>query len=213
MPLKKLAVFVSGGGSNMQAVQDAILRKEIPAKIALVISSNENAFALERAKKYNIPYIVINKKTHSDIDVREQAILEVLKNAKVDFCILAGYLSIIGENIIKTYPNKIINIHPALIPSFCGDGYYGLKVHQAVLDMGVKVTGATAHFVNEITDGGPIILQKPVCVKDSDTPEVLQKRVMEEAEWVILPKAVALLCNDKLEINGRIVRIKENGID
>jgi len=211
MELKRLAVFVSGGGSNMQAIQDAILAGDIPARIVLMISGSSKAFALERAAKYAIPSIVINKTTHPDPHDRENAILQELRKAKVDFCVLAGYLSIIGKGIIEAYPDKIVNVHPALIPSFCGDGYYGLKVHEAVLSRGVKVTGATVHFVNEVTDGGPIILQKAVEVRDNDTPEVLQRRVMEEAEWVLLPKAIRLLCEDRLETDGRIVRIKDHG--
>lgn len=213
MEVKKLAVFVSGGGSNMQAIQDAIEAGTLPARIVLVVSSSAKAFALERAAGYHIPAVVINKTTHPDPAAREKAILEKLAEAKADFCVLAGYLSIIGIGIINAYPNKIVNIHPALIPAFCGDGFYGLKVHEAALARGVKITGATVHFVNEITDGGPIIAQKAVAVEEGDTPETLQRRVMEQAEWQILPQALQLLCEGKLQVIGNKVFLKEQKND
>lgn len=191
----RIAVFVSGGGTNMQAIIDAKKAGKIPyGDIALVLASNSKAYALERAKQNDIPSVVVRRKEYADASVYHQTILNVLKEYKIDLVVLAGFLSIIGKEIIEAYDERIINVHPSLIPSFCGDGFYGLKVHEAALQKGVKVTGATVHFVNEITDGGRIIAQKAVEVKEGDTPEILQRRVMEQAEWILLPKAVADLC-------------------
>lgn len=191
----RIAVFVSGGGTNMQAIIDAKKAGKIPyGDIALVLASNSKAYALERAKQNDIPSVVVRRKEYADASVYHQAILNVLKEYKIDLVVLAGFLSIIGKEVIEAYDERIINVHPSLIPSFCGDGFYGLKVHEAALQKGVKVTGATVHFVNEITDGGRIIAQKAVEVKEGDTPEILQRRVMEQAEWILLPKAVADLC-------------------
>ena len=187
----KIAVFVSGGGTNLQAILESEKRGEIKnGEIALVISHNKNAYALERAKNFGVKSVLIDKEVFKTIEEREQKMIEVLKENSIDLIVLAGYLSILSENFTKLYANKIINVHPSLIPSFCGKGYYGLKVHEEALKYGVKVTGATVHFVNEIPDGGKIIMQKAVEIKDGDTPEVLQRRVMEQAEWIILPKAV-----------------------
>lgn len=194
-----IAVLVSGGGTNLQALIDAQERGEIPGgKISLVISNKAGVYALERARKHAIASAVILRKECGSAEAFDHKIVQTLREHQIDLVVLAGFLSILGPEMIQAYPNKIINIHPSLIPSFCGDGFYGLRVHQAALDYGVKVTGATVHFVNEITDGGKIILQKAVEVQDGDTPETLQKRVMEQAEWVILPKAVALFCQGKI---------------
>jgi phosphoribosylglycinamide formyltransferase-1 len=204
-----IAVLVSGGGTNLQAIIDAIEDGRITnGRIVKVISSKENVFALERAKKHQIATEVIARKQYSDITEYNSAILNALKACNAEFVVLAGFMSILTKEVTGAFENKIINVHPALIPAFCGDGYYGLRVHEAALEFGAKVTGATVHFVNEITDGGAIILQKAVEIKNDDTPESLQKRVMEEAEWEILPQAINLICNHKLEINGRIVREK-----
>lgn len=204
-----IVVLVSGGGTNLQAIIDAIEDGRITnGRIVKVISSKENVFALERAKKHHIDTEVIVRKQFSDITEYNVAILNALKACNTDLVVLAGFMSILTKEVTKAFENKIINVHPALIPAFCGDGYYGLRVHEAALEFGAKVTGATVHFVNEITDGGAIILQKAVEIKNDDTPESLQKRVMEQAEWEILPKAIDLICNDKLIIDGRIVRGK-----
>ncbi|MBO5409007.1 MAG: phosphoribosylglycinamide formyltransferase [Clostridia bacterium] len=194
--MKKIVVLVSGGGTNLQALIDA---KDVivSGKITKVISSKPDVYALERAKNAGIPGVVIARKSFADNDSYQKALLSELKAEQPDLIVLAGFLSIIGEEIIKEFPEKIINVHPSLIPSFCGDGFYGLKVHEAALEKGVKVTGATVHFVNEITDGGRIILQQPVMVEEGDTPEVLQRRVMEQAEWKILPKACELVLSGK----------------
>ena len=181
-----IAVLVSGNGTNLQALIDAQKKRIFNGTISLVISSNNKAYALERAKKHNIPTAVCKSDT---------AILNNLKKHNIDLVITAGFMRILGQCILDEYKNKIINIHPSLIPSFCGKGYYGINVHKAALDYGVKITGATVHIVNEIIDGGKILIQKAVEVKPGDTPESLQKRVMEEAEWEILPKAVAMFCN------------------
>lgn len=201
--LKNIVVLVSGGGTNLQALIDAQERGEIKdGKISCVISSKPGAFALERAEKHGIPSRVISRKEYSDTINYSNAILEVLKEEQADLIVLAGFMTILSEDVVKAYPYKIINVHPALIPSFCGNGYYGLKVHEAALSYGVKISGATVHFVNEEADAGAIILQKPVEVKNNDTPETLQKRIMEQAEWKILPEAVALFCSDKIKISG-----------
>lgn len=207
--MKKLAVLVSGGGTNLQAIIDAIADKTITnAEIAVVISNNANAYALERAKKHGIPGICVSPKSYSTRAAFNEALLQTIQSYEPDLVVLAGCLVVIPEIMVKAYPNKIINIHPALIPSFCGTGYYGLKVHEGVLSRGVKVTGATVHFVDEGTDTGPIILQKAVEVKQGDTPEILQRRVMEEAEWKIMPEAINLIVNDKIEIVDGLVTVR-----
>lgn len=195
--MKKIVVLVSGGGTNLQALIDA---KDVivSGEITKVISSKPGVYALERAENAGISSTVVDRKSFSDNHSYQKALLAELKAENPDLIVLAGFLSIIGEEIIKEFPEKIINVHPSLIPSFCGDGFYGLKVHEAALEKGVKVTGATVHFVNEITDGGRIILQHPVMVEDGDTPEVLQRRVMEQAEWKILPRACELVLSGKV---------------
>lgn len=206
-----IAVLVSGGGTNLQALIDAEKGGRItPGRIALVISSRADAFALERAKKAGIPTRVLTRKEFASQQEYDESLLSILSQNKIELIVLAGFMTIISENVIQHYENKIINVHPALIPSFCGEGYYGLKVHEAVLRKGVKVTGATVHFVNEICDGGPIILQKAVEVLSDDTPESLQKRVMEQAEWKLLPKAVALFCQGKILINDGKTNLRED---
>ena len=203
----KMAVLVSGGGTNLQAIIDSIESGKITnAQIAVVISNNKNAYALERAKKHGIDAKCISPKTFENRQLFNEALLAEIQSYDVDLVVLAGCLVVIPEIMVKAYPNKIINIHPALIPSFCGTGFYGLKVHEGVLERGVKVTGATVHFVDEGTDTGPIILQKAVEVCQGDTPEVLQRRVMEQAEWEIMPKAIDLIANDKIcVVDGRVV--------
>lgn len=189
-----IAVLVSGGGTNLQALLDAEAEGKMKhGKITLVLSSSQNAYALKRAEKKGIETAVISRKNYDSQSTYDVAIVDTLKEHDIDMVILAGFLSILGPAVIAAFPGKIINIHPSLIPSFCGKGFYGLKVHEAALARGVKVTGATVHIVNEIPDGGPILLQKAVEVKDGDTPEILQKRVMEEAEWKLLPEAAAML--------------------
>ncbi|MDD6354926.1 MAG: phosphoribosylglycinamide formyltransferase [Eubacterium sp.] len=203
-----IAVFVSGGGTNLQALIDAQDRGEIKnGKITFVLASNENAYALERAKKAGIPSVVVNRKSYSTKDEYDKAVLQALDGKNIDLIVLAGFLSILGEELVNTYKNRIINIHPSLIPLFCGDGFYGKKVHTAVLNSGMKVTGATAHFVNEITDGGAIILQKAVPIEPGDNEDILQYRVMRQAEWEILPKAVSLFCQGRIKINGNKTEI------
>ena len=171
------------------------------------MASNENAYALERAKKAGIPSVVVNRKSYSTKDEYDKAVLQALDGKNIDLIVLAGFLSILGEELVNTYKNRIINIHPSLIPLFCGDGFYGKKVHTAVLNSGMKVTGATAHFVNEITDGGAIILQKAVPIEPGDNEDILQYRVMRQAEWEILPKAVSLFCQGRIKINGNKTEI------
>lgn len=203
-----IAVFVSGGGTNLQALIDAQDRGEIKnGKITFVLASNENAYALERAKKAGIESTVVNRKAYDTKADYDKAVLEALDGKNIDLIVLAGFLSILGEDLINEYKNRIINIHPSLIPLFCGDGFYGKKVHTAVLNSGMKVTGATAHFVNEITDGGAIILQKAVPVEQGDNEDILQYRVMRQAEWEILPKAVSLFCEGRIKINGNKTEI------
>lgn len=207
--MKKLAVLVSGGGTNLQAIIDAIADETITnAEIAVVISNNANAYALERAKKHGIPGICVSPKSYDSRAAFNEALLQTIQSYEPDLVVLAGCLVVIPEIMVKAYPNRIINIHPALIPSFCGTGYYGLKVHEGVLSRGVKVTGATVHFVDEGTDTGPIILQKAVEVKQDDTPEILQRRVMEEAEWKIMPEAIDLIVNDKIEVVDGLVKVR-----
>ena len=190
----KIAVFVSGGGTNLQALIDAAKRGEIPSgEIALVLASNDKAYALTRAAENNIPSAVVKRKDYDSQIAYEEAVKAVLAENGIDMIVLAGFMTILSENFTSAYPKRIVNVHPSLIPSFCGEGFYGLRVHEAVLEYGVKVTGATVHYVNEIPDGGEIILQKAVEILEGDTAEVLQKRVMEQAEWILLPQAVELV--------------------
>ena len=199
--IKNIVVLVSGGGTNLQALIDAQERGEIKnGKITCVISSKEGAYALERAKNHNIKAMAIPHKDYPDVVSYSKKLLEVLKEENADLIVYAGFMTILDKVLTDEYVNKMMNVHPALIPSFCGKGYYGLHVHEEALKKGVKVTGATVHFVNDICDGGPIILQKAVEIKNGDTPEILQKRVMEQAEWIILPKAVSLFCEDKIKV-------------
>lgn len=201
--MKNIVVLVSGGGTNLQALIDAQNRGEIKnGKIACVISSNPNAYALERAKNNGIDTSVIKRKDYDAFEDYDIALTNLIKSKNADLVVLAGFMTILGKTVIKSFENRIINIHPSLIPSFCGEGFYGLHVHESALARGVKVTGATAHFVNEVCDGGPIIIQKAVEIKNGDTPEILQKRVMEQAEWKILPNAVSLFCDDKIKVIG-----------
>lgn len=202
----KLGILVSGGGTNLQAILDAIEEKKITnAEAAVVISNNAGAYALERARKKGIPAECISPKNYETREDFHMALLDELRKNQVDLVVLAGYLVAIPPMIVETYPNRIINIHPSLIPSFCGTGFYGLKVHEGALSRGVKVTGATVHFVDAGTDTGPIILQKAVEVQEEDTPEILQRRVMEEAEWKILPRAIDLIANGKVTVReGRV---------
>lgn len=202
MDKAKIAVFVSGGGTNLQALIDAEKRGEIESgEIALVLSNSHSAYALERAKKAGIKTAVATKKEEGSQEAFEEKVKAILKEEKIDLIVLAGFMSILTKSFTDDYPERIINVHPALIPSFCGKGFYGLHVHEAALEKGVKVTGATVHFVNEIPDGGKIIMQKAVEVKEGDTPEILQKRVMEEAEWIILPRATELVAS---ELKGKV---------
>lgn len=205
--MKKLGVLISGGGSNLQALIDKIESGYISASIEIVISNRANAYGLERAKNHGIPTAVISKKDYTDEYEFNKAILDELEKYKVELVVLAGYLSILSPEVVDRYKNRIINIHPSLIPAFCGKGYYGKKVHQAVLDYGVKVTGATVHFVDYGTDTGPIILQKPVLVQPDDDVESLAKRVLE-VEHELLPKAVKLWVEDRLQVQGRKVMIE-----
>ena len=208
--MKNIVVLVSGGGSNLQALIDAQNRGDITnGRIVCVISSNPNAYALVRARENGIETEVIRSRDYNYFAGYDKALTELVQSKKADLVVLAGFMTILGSIFIKAFENRIINIHPALIPSFCGEGYYGLRVHEEALRRGVKVTGATAHFVNEICDGGPIILQKAVEIKNGDTPEVLQRRVMEQAEWKILPQAVNLFCNDKIKVIGDTTEITE----
>lgn len=211
MSIKRIAVLVSGGGTNLQALIDAQGRGEIQSgSIAAVISSKEGAFALERAAKAGIPGYMVSRKDFADNRAMTIALVDKLRALNIDLVVLAGFMHILTEEMVAAYPNAILNVHPALIPSFCGVGYYGLRVHQAALDYGVKLTGATVHFVNEEPDGGAIVLQKSVDILEGDTAETLQRRVMEQAEWVILPRAVSLFCEGRLRVEGRGVHILEN---
>lgn len=206
----RLAVMVSGGGTNLQAVIDAIDEGRIKdAQIAAVISNKKDAYALERARKHGIKHYCISPKDYESREAFGRALVDALDAEQADLVVLAGYLVILPEILIQKYQNRMINIHPSLIPSFCGSGYYGLKVHECALARGVKVTGATVHFVDEGTDTGPIILQKAVEVRQDDTPEILQRRVMEEAEWKILPKAIDLIAGGKVKVTAGKVRIME----
>ena len=206
--MKNIAVLVSGGGTNLQALIDAEKSGIIKnGKITCVISSKEGAYALTRAEENGIKVITLPRKDYADVAAYTKAIVDALKAEKADIVVYAGFMTILDEQIVKAYPYKMVNVHPALIPSFCGKGYYGLKVHEEALKKGVKLTGATVHFVTEVCDGGPIILQKAVEVKKGDTPEILQRRVMEEAEWKILPEAVSLLCQDRITVQDGIAYI------
>lgn len=208
MSEKRIAVLVSGGGTNLQALIDAQSRGELKnGRIAAVISSKEGVRALERAALAGIPSFVVARKAFPDNRAMTLALVDRLRALRIDLVVLAGFLHILTGEMVEAYPNAILNVHPALIPSFCGAGAYGLHVHEQVLAYGVKVTGATVHFVNEEPDGGPIILQKAVEVREGDTPERLQRRVMEEAEWRLLPRAVSLFCEGRLSVEGRAVHI------
>ncbi len=210
MAQKNIVVLVSGGGTNLQALIDAQSRGELGGgRITCVISSKPGVYALERAEKAGIPTRVIVRKDYPDTAAYSAAMLDAFRAEQADLIVQAGFMTILDETICRAYPNKMMNVHPALIPSFCGKGYYGLHVHEAALEKGVKVTGATVHFVTEVCDGGPIILQKAVDIRQDDTPETLQRRVMEEAEWKILPQAVKLFCEGKLTVRGNKVYIKE----
>ncbi len=207
---KRVAVLVSGGGTNLQALIDARDAGQLDGcDLAAVISSRDDAYALQRADAAGIPSFVIPRKDFETNRDMTAALTAQLRDLNIDLVVLAGFMHILTEEIIAAYPNAIINVHPSLIPSFCGEGFYGLHVHESVLASGVKVTGATVHFVNEQPDAGPIILQKAVDVLEGDTPEILQRRVMEQAEWQLLPRAVALFCQDRLRVDGRIVHILE----
>lgn len=196
--MKKIGVLVSGGGTNLQALIDAQGTVIKNGEIVTVVSNKEGVYALERAKNAGINAHVITRKECGSKEAFDIALRDYMQKMGVDVVVLAGFLAILGENFLAAYKDKIVNIHPSLIPSFCGDGFYGLHVHEAALEYGVKVTGATAHLVNEITDGGRILLQKAVEIQDGDTPEILQKRVMEQAEWIILPQAVELVCKGEV---------------
>lgn len=204
----KIAVLVSGGGTNLQALIDAQNRGEIPGgEITAVIASKPGVYALERAKAAGIPSYVVARKDYPSAQAMTVALVEQLRALDIGLVVLAGFMTIITEEMVRAYPNAILNIHPALIPSFCGQGYYGLHVHEKALEYGVKVSGATVHFVSEECDAGPIVLQKAVPVEEGDTPKMLQRRIMEQAEWVILPQAVAMFCQGRLQVEGRRVHI------
>ena len=206
----KIAVLVSGGGTNLQAIIDAVADGGIKdTEITAVISNNRNAFALERAKKAGIEALVVAPKDYEDRAQFNQALLDTLNSLKVDLIVLAGYLVVIPEAVIDAYPNKIINIHPSLIPAFCGTGYYGLKVHEAALKRGVKVVGATVHFVDKGTDTGPIIMKKAVAVENGDTPEILQRRVMEQAEWKLLPAVIDKIAHGKVRVTDGVTVVED----
>lgn len=203
----KIAVLVSGGGTNLQAIIDSMENGKITnAEIVTVISNNKTAYALERAKKAGIAAKCVSPKDFDNRELFNRALLEAIEESRADLIVLAGFLVVIPQEMIQKYRNRIINVHPSLIPSFCGTGYYGLKVHEAALERGVRISGATVHFVDEGTDTGPIILQKAVEVLDGDTPQILQKRIMERAEWVILPRAIHLIANGKIEVkDGKVI--------
>ena len=207
---KRIAVLVSGGVTNLQALIDAQNAHEIVGgEIVAVISSAEGAYALTRAEKAGIPSYVLPRKSYDSNRAMTIALVQLLQKLNIDLVVLAGCMVIFTEELVSAYPNAVMNVHPALIPSFCGEGFYGLKVHEAALSYGVKLSGATVHFVTEECDGGPIIAQKSVAVLENDTPESLQRRIMEEAEWKLLPEAVSLFCQDRLTVCGRTVKIKE----
>ncbi|MBO5473914.1 MAG: phosphoribosylglycinamide formyltransferase [Lachnospiraceae bacterium] len=206
----KVLVCVSGGGTNLQAIIDGVRQGSIlDTELVRVISNNKNAYALERAKQAGIPAVCVSPKDYEDREAFNEAFLQAVEEASPDLIVLAGFLVVLPAQLIKRYENRIINIHPSLIPSFCGTGYYGLKVHEGVLARGVKVTGATVHFVDEGTDTGPIIMQKAVEVREDDTPEVLQRRVMEEAEWILLPWCINLIAGGKVTVSDGKVHISE----
>ena len=208
---KRIAVLVSGGGTNLQALIDAQGRGELGGgEIVAVISSKAGAYALERAAKAGIEGFVLPRKEFESNQAMTVALVKMLKELDIDLVVLAGCMIIFTQELVDAYPNAIMNVHPALIPSFCGKGFYGLHVHEEALRYGVKLSGATVHFVSEECDGGPIIAQKDVAIREDDTPETLQRRIMEEAEWKLLPEAVKLFCQDRLSVEGRIVKIKEN---
>ena len=207
--MKRIAVLVSGGGTNLQALIDAQQRGELGGgEIAAVISTKAGAYALERAAKAGIAGFVLPRKDFENVPAMTAALVKMLRELKIDLVVLAGCMTVFTEELIEAYPNAIMNVHPALIPSFCGTGYYGLRVHEEALKYGVKLSGATVHFVSAECDGGPIIAQKAVEVRHVDTAEALQKRIMEQAEWVLLPQAVALFCQDRITVEGRTVIIK-----
>lgn len=206
MPRVKIGVLISGSGTNLQSIIDNIQNANIDAQISVVISNNKDAFGLTRAKEYNIKATTINEKDYSSFELFNDAIIKELKNNQVELVVLAGYIKMLSKNFIENYRNKIINIHPSLIPSFCGKGYYGLKVHQAAIDYGVKLSGATVHFVDEEADHGPIIMQKCVCVDSYDTPQTLQQKVLK-IEHEILPLAIQFYCEGRINIDGRKVII------
>ena len=207
--IKKIAVLVSGGGTNLQALIDAEERGELGCgRITLVIASKPDVYALERAKKHSIESLVLARKEYASITAYSKVLTDALVAADIDLVVLAGFLTIIDEQVYNAFPNRILNVHPALIPSFCGQGYYGLRVHEAALQKGVKVSGATVHIVTPECDAGPIVLQKAVEIKDDDTPETLQKRIMEEAEWKILPAAVKLFCEERITVKENRVYLK-----
>lgn len=209
---KRVAVLVSGGGTNLQALIDAQSRGELTGgRLAAVVSSSADAYALQRAEQAQIPTYVLPREDYSSNQAMTVALTELLQGLDIDLVVLAGFMHILTGEMIRAFPNAILNVHPALIPSFCGEGFYGLRVHRRALERGVKVTGATVHFVNEEPDGGPIILQKAVDILEGDTPERLQRRVMEQAEWQLLPRAVSLFCQGRLQVEGRVVHILEGG--
>ena len=210
---KNIVVLVSGGGTNLQALIDAEHRGEIPSgQITCVISSKADAYALERAKQNNIKTRVLARSDYADIAAYSAAMVKALQEERADLVIYAGFMTILDEQVVRAFPNKMMNVHPALIPSFCGKGFYGLHVHEEVLKRGVKLTGATVHFVTEVCDGGPIILQGAVPVLQDDTPEVLQRRVMEQCEWKLLPKAAALFCDGKITVKDGKTWIQEENV-
>jgi len=209
--MTRIAVFVSGGGTNLQALIDAQNNHQLGnGKITLVVSSKSDVYALERAKNNAIPTVVLPRKEYDSIAAYSRALVEAVRAADIDLIVLAGFMTIFDEQVYESFPNRILNVHPALIPSFCGKGYYGLRVHEAALEKGVKVSGATVHIVTPECDAGPIVLQKAVEVLDNDTPESLQKRIMEQAEWKILPEAVRLFCENRITVENNKVRITES---
>ena len=208
--ITKIAVFVSGGGTNLQALLDAEAAGKLGSgRITLVVASKPGVYALERAKNHGVPSLVLARKDYDSIAAYTKALTDTVVENGIDLIVLAGFMTIIDEQLYERYPNRILNVHPALIPSFCGKGFYGLHVHEAALAKGVKVSGATVHFVTPECDAGPIVLQKAVAVEDDDTPETLQKRIMEQAEWKILPEAVRLFCEDRIAVDGNVVKIRK----
>ncbi len=211
MSAKRIAVLVSGGGTNLQALIDAQRRGDIVnGEIAAVIASKPGVYALERAANAGIPGYVVARKDYPSSQAMTAALVDKLRELNIDLVVLAGFMVILTQEMVCAYPNAILNVHPALIPSFCGEGCYGLHVHERALEYGVKVSGATVHFVSEECDGGPIVLQRAVAVEEGDTPETLQRRIMEQAEWVLLPQAVSLFCQGRLQVEGRNVHILES---